>query len=159
MNRSDQQLANDAWESLLTAHAEMMRELVADEIWDELTMREYDVIYTLSKCERPQRLADLNRHVLLSQPALSRLVERLIGRGLIVRQRDPSDGRSVQLTLTESGRAAQHRIGIKHAATVAQLVAGSLTPDEQRELERLCAALATASTKRHHTNSRQDPHD
>lgn len=90
MNRSDQQLANDAWESLLTAHAEMMRELVADDIWDELTMREYDVIYTLSKCERPQRLADLNRHVLLSQPALSRLVERLITRGLIVRQRDRS---------------------------------------------------------------------
>ncbi|MBS1845109.1 MAG: MarR family transcriptional regulator [Actinobacteria bacterium] len=41
---------------------------------------EYDVLYTLSKCRRPIRLGELNRRVLLSQPALSRLVDRLVER-------------------------------------------------------------------------------
>ena len=41
-------------------------------------MKEYDVLYTLSKCSNPIRLSELNRHVLLSQPALSRMVDRLV---------------------------------------------------------------------------------
>ena len=67
-------------------------------------MREYDVLYTLSKCPEPIRLSELNRHVLLSQPALSRMVDRLAARGLVARQADPADGRGVRLSLT-AGRA------------------------------------------------------
>jgi Transcriptional regulators len=67
-------------------------------------MREYDVLYTLSKDPEPLRLSELNRHVLLSQPALSRLVERLAERGLVSRHADPADGRGVRL-LAHRGRA------------------------------------------------------
>ena len=74
-------------------------------------MREYDVLYTLSKCREPLRISELNRHVLLSQPALSRLVDRLAGRGLVERQPDPADGRGVRLSLTGAGRALQRRSG------------------------------------------------
>ena len=63
-------LANDAWEALLSAHAALMKQFAAEDIWDEFSMREYDVLYTLSKGPEPVRLSDLNRHVLLSQPAL-----------------------------------------------------------------------------------------
>ncbi len=68
-------LANDAWEALLTAHAVVMKQFAAEDIWTDVSMREYDVLYTLSKCPGPVRLTELNRHVLLSQPALSRLVD------------------------------------------------------------------------------------
>ena len=78
-------------------------------------MREYDVLYTLSKCPAPIRLSELNRHVLLSQPALSRLVDRLAARGLVERRPDAGDGRSVRLALTDAGRAVQRRIGLRHA--------------------------------------------
>ena len=71
------QLANDAWEQLLAAYGTLMREYAAEDSWSEVSMREYDVLYTLSKCPKPVRLSELNRHVLLSQPALSRLVDRL----------------------------------------------------------------------------------
>jgi len=86
-------LANDAWEALLTAHASLMKQFAAQDIWEDISVREYDVLYTLSKCDEPLRLGELNRHVLLSQPALSRLVDRLADRGLIHRTADPSDGR------------------------------------------------------------------
>jgi len=70
-------LGNDAWEALLSAHATLMKQFAAEDIWGDISMREYDVLYTLSKCREPVRLSELNRHVLLSQPALSRLVDRL----------------------------------------------------------------------------------
>ena len=70
-------------------------------------MREYDVLYTLSKCPEPVRLGELNRHVLLSQPALSRMVDRLADRGLDrSAQADPADGRGVRLSLTDAGPGA-----------------------------------------------------
>ena len=99
-------LANDAWEALLSAHAVLMKQFAAEDIWADVSMREYDVLYTLSKCPGPIRISELNRHVLLSQPALSRLVDRLAERGLVERRPDPADGRSVRLALTEAGRAA-----------------------------------------------------
>ena len=76
-------LANQAWEAMLTAHTRLMRQFEAADVWDDLSMREYDVLYTLSKCDRPVRMRELGREVLLSQPGLSRLVDRLVQRGLV----------------------------------------------------------------------------
>jgi len=133
--------ANDAWEALLFAHATLMRRFGAQDVWEDLTMREYDVLYTLSKCPDPIRLTELNRHVLLSQPALSRMVDRLADRGLVSRTTDPSDGRGVRLALTVGGRAVQHRIGRRHGRSVARSMLAGLTPVELRQLAELCAKL------------------
>jgi len=133
--------ANDAWEALLSAHATLMRRFGAQDVWEDLTMREYDVLYTLSKCPDPIRLTELNRHVLLSQPALSRMVDRLADRGLVSRTTDPSDGRGVRLALTAEGRAVQQRIGRRHGRSVARSMLAGLTPAELRQLAELCAKL------------------
>jgi DNA-binding MarR family transcriptional regulator len=139
--------ANDAWESLMTAHACLVRRFAEQDVWGEITMKEYDVLYTLSKCPGPIRLSELNRHVLLSQPALSRMVDRLAERGLVSRATDPVDGRGVRLALTVDGRAAQRRIGRRHARSVAEAMLGELTPAELRQLEELCAKLAAAPVR------------
>jgi len=136
------QRANDAWEALLTAHATLMKRFAAEDIWGDVSMREYDVLYTLSKCAGPLRLSELNRHVLLSQPALSRLVDRLAERGLIERCADPADGRGVRLSLTEAGRAMQRDIGRQHARDVARAMTAELNPAELAQLEALCPKLA-----------------
>ena len=134
--------ANDAWEAMLTAHAVLMKQFAAEDIWENLSMREYDVLYTLSKCDEPLRLGELHRHVLLSQPALSRLVDRLVARGLVERQADRADGRGVRLSLTEAGRHWQRRIGGRHALSVTRAVTAALDPEEIRQLERICRKLA-----------------
>ena len=118
--------ANDAWEALLTAHASLVRRFSAQDVWGDLSMKEYDVLYTLSKCQDPIRLSELNRHVLLSQPALSRLVERLAERGLVERHADPADGRGVRLSLTAAGRTTQRAIGRRHARSVTQAMTAGL---------------------------------
>jgi DNA-binding MarR family transcriptional regulator len=134
--------ANDAWEALLSAHATLMKQFAAEDIWAEASMREYDVLYTLSKCPEPINLRELNRHVLLSQPALSRLVDRLAERGLVERCADPADGRGVRLSLTEAGRAVQRRIGRQHARGVARAMTAGLDPAELAQLETICLKLA-----------------
>jgi DNA-binding MarR family transcriptional regulator len=135
-------LANDAWEALLTAHAVLMKQFAAEDIWAEASMREYDVLYTLSKCPGPVRISELNRHVLLSQPALSRLVDRLAERGLVERLADPADGRGVRLSLTAAGRAVQRKIGRRHARSVARAMTAGLSAGELAQLETICRKLA-----------------
>jgi DNA-binding MarR family transcriptional regulator len=135
--------SNDAWEALLSAHATLMKQFAAEDIWTDVSMREYDVLYTLSKCDSPIRISELNRHVLLSQPAMSRLLDRLAARGLVSRCGDPADGRSVCLSLTGAGRDVQRQIGRAHARDVARAVTAVLTPSEIHDLETLCSKLAS----------------
>ena len=142
-------LANDAWEALLTAHATLMKQFAAEDIWADVSMREYDVLYTLSKCPEPVRVSELHRHVLLSQPALSRLVHRLAARGMIECQPDPADGRGVRVSLTDAGRARQREIGRRHARSVARAMTAGLSPGELRQLETICRKLARPPAASH----------
>ena len=145
--RAPRHPANGAWEALLAAHASLIRRFAAEDIWGDVSMKEYDVLYALSKCPAPIRLSELNRHVLLSQPALSRLADRLVERGLVSRAADPADGRGIRLALTATGLAVQRRIGQRHARSVAQAVRARLTPAEVRQLEEICAKLAETSPR------------
>lgn len=144
MPRSRGQLANDAWESLLTSHATLMKGFAAEHMWHDVSMREYDVLYVLSKTRSPITAGELNRRVLLSQPALSRLVDRLVSRGLVSRKADASDGRSIRLSLTSEGVECQRSIGRKHARSVVRATS-SLSVKELEALELLCAKLSAAN--------------
>jgi DNA-binding MarR family transcriptional regulator len=153
-------IANNAWEALLAAHAVLVKEFAAEDIWQDVSMREYDVLYTLSKCREPLRMGELHRHVLLSQPALSRMVDRLVRSGLVERRADPADGRGVRLSLTEAGWQVQRRIGGRHARSVARAVTTELSAEEVRQLETLCRKLArrSASTGDPDHDPGRDPH-
>lgn len=135
-------LANEAWEALLSAHARLMKQFAAEDVWQDLSMREYDVLYTLAKCQDPLRMSELHRHVLLSQPALSRMVDRLVERGLVDRYADPADRRGVRLSLTDAGREKQRQIGRRHAVSVARAVNDELSPDDIENLAAICWKLA-----------------
>ncbi|MFD4669432.1 MarR family winged helix-turn-helix transcriptional regulator [Lentzea sp. NPDC058450] len=133
--------ANEAWESLMKAYSVLMKQFNAEDIWGDLTMREYDVLYQLSKCDGPLRMSELNRHVLLSQPALSRMVERLVERGYVERCPDLGDRRGVRLSLTPAGRETQRRIGLPHARSVTR----ALSVLTAAELDQLAAITGKLS--------------
>ena len=138
-------LAVDAWESLLRAQVALMKEFAEDFRGSTVSMQEYDVLYTLTGCpDGRTRLRDLADRVRLSQPGLSRLVERMEADGLVVRERDPLDGRGTLVRLTAKGEDAQRSTGRVHVRSITARVAGALTHDEQVELARLCAKLRHA---------------
>jgi len=133
-------LANEAWEALFTAQSRLLRRFQEQDAFTEVSMSEYDVLYTLSKADGPVRMGELGCSVLLSQPGLSRLIDRLVHRGLVERGPDPSDGRSVLVRLSAAGREAQKRAGRRHARQVAEAMA-VLSPDELRHLSTLATRL------------------
>jgi DNA-binding MarR family transcriptional regulator len=138
----DVRLANESWEALLSAQVAVMRGFAAERMWDEVSLNEYDVLYSLKKAGCALRQGDLTKRVLLSQPALSRMIERLEQRGLVTRTTDPDDRRAVLITLTDTGADAQQRVGSRHARSVEERMR-ALTPDQQRQLRDLCALLTT----------------
>lgn len=138
---SRSRVANQAWEALLGAHASLMREFARRDVWQEASMREYDVLYTLAKAREPISLRELNRHLLLSQPALSRMVDRLVQRGLVLRERSNDDARSVRLSLSSRGAECQRRVGLAHGRDVAQALSTRLGREDMAALTRICRAL------------------
>lgn len=125
----------------MTAHTTLMRQFQDSEAWRELSMREYDVLYTLAKHDGPLRLCELRDGVLLSQPALSRLVDRLVTRGLVTRTPNEQDRRAVEIALTPEGKEAQRAAGRIHALDIANEMA-FLTPTELATLQSLCKKLS-----------------
>jgi DNA-binding MarR family transcriptional regulator len=141
---TDVRLANESWEALLKAQASLLRGFTAERMWDEVSLKEYDVLYTLKKADCALRMSDLNQAVLLSQPALSRLVDRLEARGLVQRAVDPTDRRGALVSLTPAGADVQHRIGARHARSVQQRMSAALTSEEMSTLRQLCDRLSAA---------------
>ncbi|MFN3924413.1 MarR family winged helix-turn-helix transcriptional regulator [Pseudarthrobacter scleromae] len=148
-------LAAETWESLFRAQVAVMRKLQSGPAFRKLAVNEYDVLFTLSRCQSGWlRLNELNDNVLLSQSSLSRLVERLEKRGLIARMPAPEDGRGVLLKLTDEGRELQKEIGREHVRDISELMGPALTQAEQKELMRLTTKLRSSLGPR---PPRQDP--
>lgn len=89
------------------------------------------VLHTLER-RGPLRLTDLLATEQLKQPALTSLVARLEGDGLVSRRPDPADGRAVLLSLTREGKEI---VWSRHADRVANLsrLVAQLT-DEERDV-------------------------
>ncbi|MCC3280824.1 MULTISPECIES: MarR family winged helix-turn-helix transcriptional regulator [Arthrobacter] len=132
----------ETWESLFRAQVSVMRRLQRDPEFKELTMREYDVLFNLSRCPTGwTRLNELNEHLLISQPSLSRMMDRLEGKGLVQRRPALNDQRGVELSLTDEGRAVQKRLGRIHVRGIHELLAPSLSPEELVQLKALTDKL------------------
>ena len=130
--------AAEAWESLFRVQVGVMRRLQRDPEFKELTMREYDVLFNLTRCPGGWiRLNELNEHLLISQPSLSRMVDRLEARGLVQRRPAEQDQRGVELSLTDEGRAVQRRLGRIHVRGIHDLLGPALDSAELARLKEL----------------------
>jgi DNA-binding MarR family transcriptional regulator len=132
---SDKTLAVDAWESLFRAQVSVLRQLNIEFPSAELSFNEYDVLFNLStQPGRRLRIRDLNRFLLLTQPSVSRLVDRLVQGGLVTKESDPDDGRGTIVTLTDEGYTLYRRVAAVHAKSISNRVGGALDADEMRQL-------------------------
>lgn len=137
--------AVEGWESLFRAQVAVMRRFKRNFRSADLSMGEYDVLYNLTLFPgRRLRLHELNKHILLTQPSLSRLVERMEQRGLVRRERDIDDGRGTVVVMTDHGAELQLRVGREHAEAIALYVGTALNAEELRALRMLCDKLRFA---------------
>jgi len=97
---------------------------------------------TLTTLERsgPSRLTALAAYEGVTQPAMTQLVDRLQGMGLLERTPDPSDGRVVRVRITGAGRALLARRRAVRAERVAELLV-RLSPGDQALLTAALPAM------------------
>ncbi|GAA1636475.1 MarR family winged helix-turn-helix transcriptional regulator [Microbacterium flavum] len=118
---TDRRLAVSAWESLFRAQHEVFRQISGDFSDSDLAQAEYDVLLTVARGENGSaRLRDVTANMLISQPSVSRLVDRMVSRGLLSKCPDPQDGRGAVLTATEDGLSAFRRVASAHARSIAE---------------------------------------
>jgi len=96
-----------AWVGLLHAYASLVKQLDTELIAAHgLSLSAYEVLWRVAATDNGRlRMTDLAELVLLSPSGLSRLVDRLESDGMIDRVACPTDGRAINATITELGRA------------------------------------------------------
>ncbi|KQV06381.1 MarR family winged helix-turn-helix transcriptional regulator [Leifsonia sp. Root112D2] len=134
--------AVSTWESLFRAQVSVMRALASEFPTGEISFNEYDVLFTLSQQpDRSLRLRDLNKHVLLTQPSVSRLIDRLLARDYVAKCPEPTDGRGTIIRLTDAGFEIFRRVAVDHMASITKRVGGALSPAEMAQLAALSNKL------------------
>lgn len=91
----------------------------------------------------PSTLASVAARLLLDKSTTSRIVDGLERKGLVVRRRDPDDGRAIRITATENGRMVSDRIR-EGFILETRGVLESLAPESRRDAARLLAHLTSA---------------
>lgn len=141
---TDRRLAIAAWESLFRAQHEVLHEISGDFCEDDLTQAEYDVLLTVTRDDdHAARLRDVTANMLISQPSVSRLVDRMVARGLISKCPDPQDGRGAIVRATDTGLAAFRRVATAHGRSIAERMS-VLTDAELAQLQALASKLRGA---------------
>jgi DNA-binding MarR family transcriptional regulator len=139
---TDRELAVSTWESLFRAQVGVLRVLGAEFPSKEMSLNEYDVLFNLSlQAERRARLRDINQLVLLSQPSVSRLIDRLVARGFVSKHPDPTDKRGTIVAITDVGFGKYRDVARHHMATITDLMGSALSDDELAQLKHLTTKL------------------
>jgi DNA-binding MarR family transcriptional regulator len=121
-----------AWESLLRAHASLVRELDAElQAAHAMSLGDYDVLLTLANAPGARmRMRELADRVILSRSGVTRRVDRLEAAGFVCRERAVDDGRSIDAVLTDAGRARLREAGPTHLAGIEARFLARYSDDE-----------------------------
>ena len=120
-----------AWQSLLTAHATLMRHLETDLVQRTgMALADFDVLAQLAAAGGELRMTDLAAKALISRSGMTRRVARLVEEGLVRRANADADGRGVVVALTEAGVARLSETAPIHVRGVAKVFMEKLDDEE-----------------------------
>jgi DNA-binding MarR family transcriptional regulator len=117
---------------MLEAHALLVAELDRELERDHgLPLTSYEVLMYLGDAEtEKRRMSELAERLLLSRSGITRLVDRLVRQGLIVRERCADDRRGYYAQLTDAGRAKLGPARRAHLAGVRRHFLDRLEPEQ-----------------------------
>ena len=100
----------------------------------ELSAAQFIIIATLALADSAKSASDLCKGISYDAGAMTRMIDRLEGKGLIRRNRRPDDRRVVYIELTEEGCRAFPRMKVLSMGVVNRFLRG-FSPAEARQLE------------------------
>ncbi|MBU6214155.1 MAG: MarR family transcriptional regulator [Actinomycetales bacterium] len=128
-----------AWRRLI-AVAELLPHDLASHLRDEhgMGMHEYWVLAMLSEApDRTLRMRELARRAQASPSRVSHTIDRLEGRGWVIRQPSTTDRRGQQASLTAAGLEAVQSTAPSHVERVRQVVFDALDAQDVAGLARI----------------------
>jgi len=142
----------EAWRHFVEAHGYVVA-LMADDLETErrLPIAWYQVLLLLNEApERRMAMSELNELVTLSQPGVSRLVDRMERAGLVRRERSDEDRRSVTAAITADGLEELAKAAPIHRDGILRWFTDSLSDRE--------AAVLARALGRIHASARDELH-
>ena len=113
----------DSWRALLESHARAHGALEHALKEHDLGVSEFEVLERLTSDDGEQRrMQELGKALHLSQSALSRVVGRLEGDGLVTRGMCPEDRRGIYVCITDAGRERHAAARPAHRAALADVL-------------------------------------
>ncbi len=97
------------------------------------SMARFDVMSQLERFPDGLTMSELSRRLIVSNGAITGLVDKLAGVGLVTRREDPKDRRSMIVRLTRKGRESFLRMARRHEEWVVSIL-GELSSQAQSEL-------------------------
>ncbi|MBA2506239.1 MAG: MarR family transcriptional regulator [Thermoleophilaceae bacterium] len=85
----------------------------------------------------PSGLADLER---IQRPTATRVIEKLVGEGLVEKTRDPDDGRAFLVSVSKDGRALIRKLRSRKSAYLEKRLR-ALEPEDRATLARASEIL------------------
>lgn len=99
------------------------------DVAEEVTLTQYRTLVVLAS-RGPQSLADLAEAVDVTSPTATRMCDRLIKKGLIIRRHDRGDRRLIRLTLARRGHELVNAVTKRRRAEITHLLVA--IPSEQQ---------------------------
>jgi len=139
--------ALEAWRSYLQSHASIVRELDASLVAEHgITTRDYEVLLYLAQDEaRMLPMSALAERTMLTRSGITRLIDGLVGSGLVERVSCPSDARVSYARITDVGYERLRKAGCTHIASIERLFCDRYSPEELEQLAHLLSRLPGAS--------------
>jgi DNA-binding MarR family transcriptional regulator len=138
---------SETWGALLKVHAALVprfdRELQETH---GLPLTWYDVLLELNSApDRRLRMTELGARAVLSRERVSRVVDELERAGLVRRERNPDDGRSLLAVITDEGRARLRAAAPTYLAGIERHFGAHLDPDEARTVATALSRVVEAA--------------
>ena len=99
----------------------------------KISMARFDVMSRLERHPDGLTMSELSRRLIVSNGAITGLVDKLAEAGLVTRREDPDDRRSMIVRLTRKGRENFLRMARRHEEWVVSIL-GELSVEAQSEL-------------------------
>ncbi len=118
----------DVWRRLVRVEARLLERLDSDlRVAHDLSIGEYAVLVNISEVGPDGlRMSDLAERLVLSRSGLTRRVDAMERRGLVVRRACPADGRGAMATLTPAGRRRLEEAAPTHVQGVRRYLIDAL---------------------------------
>ena len=133
------------WALLLRVHAAVLPRLERALAAHHLPLAWYDVLLELNAApDRRLRMSELGSRVVLSRERVCRVVDELVRAGLVRREPNPDDRRSLFAVLTDEGRERLRTAAPTYLAGIEEHYTRHLDDDEIAVLSRALARVLDA---------------